>query len=98
MAWEEEILFPSFDRRFGHLQGAPTAVMRWEHQQIREFLGTLALKLSGQDFGTEVEEMGVEAVLCPHNEKEESILYPMMDQMVGDEERADIFAAMEKAE
>ncbi len=94
--WEEQILFPSFDRRFGHLQGGPTGVMRWEHQQIRQFLEAIALKLSRQDFGTEEQEMALEAVLCPHNEKEEGILYPMIDQMVGADERREIFAAMEK--
>ncbi len=40
--------------------------------------------------------MGLEAVLCPHNQKEEEVLYPMIDQMVGKEERAEIFAAMDK--
>lgn len=94
--WEEQILFPSFDRRFGHLPGSPTGVMRWEHQQIRQYLDTIALKLSRQDFATEAEEMMLEAVLCPHNEKEESVLYPMLDQMVGNEEREEIFAAMSK--
>lgn len=94
--WEEQILFPSFDRRFGHLQGGPTSVMRWEHQQIRQYLDAIALKLSRQDFATEEEEMSLEAVLCPHNQKEESILYPMIDQVVGQEERAEIFAAMDK--
>jgi regulator of cell morphogenesis and NO signaling len=96
IVWEEQILFPSFDRRFGHLQGGPTAVMRWEHQQIRQYLDALALKLNRQDFGTEEEEMALEAVLCPHNQKEESILYPMIDQVVGQQERAEIFAAMDK--
>ncbi len=96
IAWEEQILFLSFDRRFGHLQGGPTGVMRWEHQQIRLYLEAIALKLARQDFGTEEEEMGLEAVLCPHNQKEESILYPMLDQMIGADERAEIFAAMDK--
>ena len=96
IAWEEQILFPSFDRRFGHFQDGPTGVMRWEHQQIRRFLDAIALKLNHQDFRTEEEEMALEAVLCPHNQKEESILYPMLDQMVGADERAGIFAAMDK--
>lgn len=96
IVWEEQILFPSFDRRFGHLQGGPTGVMRWEHQQIRQYLDVIGLKLSRQDFATEDEEMSLEAVLCPHNQKEESILYPMIDQVVGQEERAEIFAAMDK--
>ncbi len=96
IVWEEEILFPSFDRRFGHLQGGPTAVMRWEHQRIRQSLDAIALKLSRNDLQTDEDEMELDAVLCPHNQKEEGILYPMIDQVVGQEERAEIFAAMEK--
>ena len=41
---------------WGHLQGGPTAVMRWEHQQIRQFLDAIGLKLNQQDFVTEEEE------------------------------------------
>ncbi|HWH68936.1 MAG TPA: hemerythrin domain-containing protein [Candidatus Sulfotelmatobacter sp.] len=96
IVWEEDILFPSFDRRFGHLQGGPTAVMRWEHQQIRHWLAALAGKLHQRDFNTADEELSLEAVLCPHNQKEEGILYPTIDQVVGEAERAEIFAAMEK--
>jgi len=96
IAWEEQILFPSFERRVGHLQGGPTEVMRWEHRQIRQFLDAISLKLARQDFATEEEEIGLEGVLCPHNRKEETILYPMIDQMVGTDERAEIFAAMDK--
>jgi iron-sulfur cluster repair protein YtfE (RIC family) len=72
--------------------------MRWEHQQIRQFLDAIALKLNQQDFATEEEEMGLEAVLCPHNQKEEDVLYPMIDQVVGTDERAEIFAAMDKTQ
>jgi len=57
---------------------------------------TIGLKLSRRDFATEEEEMGLEPVLCPHNQKKESILYPILDQMVGADERAEIFAAMDK--
>jgi regulator of cell morphogenesis and NO signaling len=31
IVWEEEILFPSFEQKFG-LPGGPTEVMRWEHR------------------------------------------------------------------
>ncbi len=47
---------------------------------------------------TEEEEMALESVLCPHNQKEESILYPMLDQMVGAAERAEIFASMDNTQ
>ena len=42
MAWEEEILFPSFEERAGMNHSDPMAVMRVEHERIRELL--LAIK------------------------------------------------------
>ena len=93
IAWEEEILFPSFEKRFGHL-GGPTSVMRREHREIETFLKAIAEKLADTDFGTDMEEMGLQTVLCPHNHKEENILYPTIDQVTGAKERADIFARM----
>lgn len=93
IVWEEEILFPSFETKFG-LPGGPTEVMRWEHREIRKFLDAIAEKLVREEFDTEAEEEGLQAVLCPHNQKEEGILYPMIDQVTGAEERAEIFTRM----
>jgi len=92
IVWEEEILFPSFEKKFGHL-GGPTQVMRWEHREIRKYLDEILKKLAHND-DTEVEESGLQSVLCPHNHKEENILYPMIDQVTGAEERKQIFAHM----
>lgn len=92
---EEEILFPSFETRFGHV-GGPTAVMRWEHQEIRKYLEAISAKLAQGDWETEAEELGLRSVLCPHNHKEESILYPMIDQITRADERKEIFARMGK--
>jgi len=94
IAWEEEILFPSFEKKFG--PGGPTEVMRWEHRKIRKFLDAIAEKLTHRDHDTESEEIELESVLCLHNHKEEDILYPMIDQVTSDEERSEIFAAMSK--
>ena len=95
IVWEEEILFPYFEKKFG-LPGGPTEVMRWEHRKIRKFLDAIAKKLTYKDYDTESEEIELESVLCQHNHKEENILYPMIDQVTGDEERNEIFAAMSK--
>lgn len=95
MAWEEELLFPSFEARFGHM-GGPTAVMRWEHQEIRKYLNAISEKLAQSDWQTEAEELGLTSVLCPHNHKEESILYPMIDQVTHAKEQKEIFARMGK--
>lgn len=93
IVWEEEIVFPAFEKRFGHL-GGPTQVMRWEHREIRKYLNALAEKLARSDDDTEEAEMGLQGVLCPHNQKEENVLYPMIDQVTEPEERKEIFARM----
>lgn len=93
IVWEEEILFPSFETKF-RLPGGPTEVMRLEHREIRKYLDAIADKLARDDFDTADEESGLLAVLCPHNQKEEGILYPMIDQVTRAEERAGIFARM----
>lgn len=91
--WEEEILFPSFECKTGP-SGGPTEMMRWEHRQIRGFLNAIADELAQGEGDTAGEEMGLLSVLEAHNQKEEGILYPMIDQMTGPEERTEIFAEM----
>lgn len=93
IVWEEEIRFPSVEAKF-RLPGGPTEVMRLEHREIRRYLDAIADKLARDEFDTADEESGLLAVLCPHNQKEEGILYPMIDQVTGAEERAGIFARM----
>ena len=92
--WEEEILFPAFERKFGHPQGGPTAVMRVEHREIRKCLDAIARKLAEQNFHTDDEQMRLEAVLSAHNQKEEAILYPMIDRVFSEQERAAMFSEM----
>ena len=36
--WEEDILFPVFERKTGIKDGGPTSVMRIEHIQIKKYL------------------------------------------------------------
>jgi regulator of cell morphogenesis and NO signaling len=93
---EEEILFPAFEGKFSHLQDGSTAVMRLEHREIRKYLDAITRKLPEENFETEGEEIGLETVLCPHNHKEEGILYPMMDQVFSELERAGMFSEMSK--
>ncbi|MDT8318977.1 MAG: hemerythrin domain-containing protein [Xanthomonadales bacterium] len=94
--WEEEILFPTFEDKTGHRSG-PTEVMRHEHRQIREILDAIDDKLARGDDDTVHEEKGLLAVLEPHNQKEEGILYPMIDRVTNAEEREMIFAEMKQA-
>lgn len=95
IVWEEGILFPAFELKTGHTEG-PTTVMRMEHQEIRGLLGAISARLTEGRDDTVADEAALLAVLAAHNHKEENILYPMIDQVTGAEERTEMFAEMHR--
>jgi iron-sulfur cluster repair protein YtfE (RIC family) len=96
IVWEEQILFPLFDRKAGLSEGGPTTVMRAEHRQIADRLEAIHQKVQARDPETDREEEALLKVLIAHNDKEEAILYPMLDRLATPEEIAGAFDAMEK--
>lgn len=89
--WEDDILFPAFEKHTGMQSGGPTAVMRMEHRKIEEFLDGINAALAKGDASTDALEEGLLGVLGPHDVKEEGILYPWIDSSVPDEERVELF-------
>ena len=85
--WEEDILFPMFETRTGMYDSGPTAVMRMEHRQIKGFLAQIQDAISSGNTKTEEFENGLSEVLTAHNNKEESILYPWIDDSISEDER-----------
>ncbi len=95
--WEEEILFPLFEKKSGRGRGmGPTAVMRGEHEIIQDLLETLHEKIRNGDARSEEQEKALLEVLGGHNTKEEHVLYPAIDQLASEEEAAEVFADMEE--
>lgn len=94
--WEEKVLFPFFESKTGSKDSGPTAVMRFEHKQIREKLGQLHIKVHEENPDSDEEEASLLYLLTQHNQKEESILYPSLDQLASAEERKKIFADIEQ--
>ena len=85
---EEEMLFPEFERLTGMTPFAgPTAVMRHEHRQIEGFLLTLERTIGVRSGEAEEARESLHRVLIDHNEKEEQVLYPTTDRLLGDAER-----------
>lgn len=85
---EEELLFPIFEMRTG-LGGGPTLVMRSEHREILAAVRTMRDGLAQLD--TEVFREGLtflHQVLPAHNAKEEHILYPAIERIFSNTERA----------
>lgn len=82
-AMEEGVLFPEFEAATGMTAG-PTAVMRMEHAEMRRLLGEMSAALDARDadefLGT-AETMLV--MMQQHNTKEEQILYPMAERVLG---------------
>jgi hemerythrin-like domain-containing protein len=82
-AQEESVLFPTFEELTGNA-GGPTAVMRIEHQQMRDLFAQMERAVGTGDL-EEFIGLGDTLVILmqQHNMKEEQILYPMTDQSLG---------------
>lgn len=94
IVWEESILFPLFERKTG--QTGPTDVMRAEHRRIGDRLEAIHQKVKLQDPDSDAPEADLLALLDAHNQKEENVLYPAIDRLTSDEEKAAAFRAMDE--
>ena len=95
VVWEEDVLFPLWERKSGMTGGGPTIVMRNEHREIGDWLEAICRKIQAQNPDTEREEQTLLDLLDRHNMSEEEVLYPEMDRMISAEERETAFRAME---
>lgn len=81
---EEGFLFPAFEAQTGNTQG-PTAVMRMEHEQMRSLVSDMDEAIVARDADSFLGLAETLMILTQqHNMKEEQILYPMSDQVLGD--------------
>ena len=91
---EEEIAFPAFEQATGVSNG-PTWMMRMEHEQMREVFDSMASAIAVKDADN---YLGLSETLLivmqQHNMKEEQMLYPMADQVLG-EGRAGVVERMQ---
>lgn len=94
--WEEQVLFPLFEQKTGIYHNGPTEVMRADHRRIGTHLEAIHDKVRRQDADSDHEEQGLLTALAAHNEKEERVLYPTLDRLLTDDERAAAFTAIEK--
>ena len=97
IVWEEEILFPAFEDRTGMYSSGPTAVMRMEHRQIKEFLEEIQGRIQKQDLHTGEFEEALIRILSQHDQKEEAVLYPWIDRSLSDGEREEILLKIKKS-
>lgn len=94
IVWEEDVLFPLFEKQTGMTQGGPTMVMRHEHRLIKGCLDALHEKVRIADPDSDAEERALLGILKEHNMKEEHVLYPEIDDGLAPGELAEVQKAM----
>jgi len=94
IVWEEDVLFPLWEKKTGMSESGPTPVMRHEHRQIGQQLEAIHGKVSEQNPDSDKEEQALLDLLGSHNRKEELRLYPAIDQVAGTEGQEAIFQSM----
>ncbi|NDP47599.1 MAG: hemerythrin domain-containing protein [Sulfuriferula multivorans] len=94
LAMEENVLFPAFEAHTGNSMG-PTQIMRMEHQQIRDLIQNMARAVANSNHNSYLGlSETLNMLMQQHNMKEETMLYPMSDQVLGSERDA-VIRAME---
>ncbi|THI91150.1 MAG: hemerythrin domain-containing protein [Nitrospira sp. CG24A] len=94
IVWEEDILFPLWEKETGRSEEGPTVVMRAEHRQIGQHLEAIHQKVIDQNPDSDQEEQALLALLGSHNIKEERVLYPGIDRVTSAEVRETVFHDM----
>jgi len=94
VVWEEDVLFPLWEKKTGMIEGGPTFVMRREHREIGDSLEAIHRKVQAQDPESDREEQALLDLLERHNTTEEQVLYPAIDRVTSEEERETVFQNM----
>ena len=99
---EEARLFPLLETRGFSADSGPTAVMRLEHDQGREFVGRMDRAIEAATAGRPegVREFndaarGFIQLLRAHIQKEEHCLFPMVDRALSEEDQAKLLKSFE---
>jgi regulator of cell morphogenesis and NO signaling len=94
IVWEEDVLFPLWEKKTGMTEGGPTFVMRLEHREIGECLEAIHRKVEARDPASDQQEQALLDSLERHNMTEEQVLYPAIDRATSADERETFFRNM----
>ena len=84
IAVEERLLFPAFEERTGMSGGGPTAVMTEEHRAMGVLFDQMRAAVATNDTTGYLRASGqMMEILIQHNQKEEMMMYPMLDRVMG---------------
>jgi hemerythrin-like domain-containing protein len=82
---EEKLLFPAFEEETGMTSG-PTETMRAEHEEMRGMFAQMRAAIQAKNSQQYLEiAQTLHLLLQQHNTKEETMMYPMLDQSLGDD-------------
>ncbi len=86
---EERLLFPEFEKRTGMYEGGPSATMRDEHRRMEEMFAQMRSAIVAKDAAAyQAASAALIELLTQHNQKEESMMYPMLEDAVGADAQA----------
>lgn len=86
---EDRLLFAAFEERTGMTQAGPSVTMREEHRQMEPLFDEMREAVASRDAAAYLRAAAqVVEILKPHNDKEETMMYPMIDDALGTDVRA----------
>ncbi len=95
--WEEEIIFVLIGDKIkikkGTSAGKMLSMLSMQHTQIIEFLQHIKIGLENEKQEAEIEQLLLE-ILQDHNNAEEGIAYPLIDDLLSDDEKENVFSKM----
>jgi uncharacterized protein (DUF2249 family) len=84
IGFEEQVLFPAFeDAAVMPPFVGPTAVMRAEHKVILDLLEQIAMRIGDAAEPLDALRQSFHTIIGDHNLKEERVLYPSTDRLLG---------------
>lgn len=85
---EDRLLFAAFEERTGMTQAGPSVTMREEHREMEPIFDAMRAAVSSKDADGYLRAAAqLVQILAPHNQKEESMMYPMIDDAMGPDVR-----------
>ncbi|MCD6672794.1 MAG: hemerythrin domain-containing protein [Burkholderiaceae bacterium] len=86
---EDRLLFAAFEERTGMTQAGPSVTMREEHREMEPIFDAMREAVAARDAAGYLSAAAqLVQILTPHNQKEETMMYPMIDDAMGPDTRA----------
>src|SRR3989344_2711313 len=88
---EENVLFPALEAKGLPREGGPTGMMLREHQEKRSYVEGLRTALkNGDNKEMKRNGLGIVNLMRSHIDKENNVLYPMAEEILTEDELAEL--------